>query len=238
MKLAKNLLVLLFILSSVYSFSQNEPKITEQIRQNSSGSFNALVMELPGKVSAVNSIKKEWGAFAKQFKGKTSFNKKADEYFTDDARIKEMSENTVDITAKIISKDAETIELIVWFNLGVTYLSSKEYSQGMGSAQTILKDFSKIVYVDLFKENLADEEKVLKEMNKELSSTKKEADSYEKKINSYREEIKKIEKKIAEVKEQEASNKEKQAKQKTEIDGQEKKIDAIKKEIEVLKRRK
>lgn len=223
------------MLFSVFTFAQ-EAKISEQIKQNSNGSFNALVMELPGNIEAVKSVQKEWGSFVKKYKGKTKYNKKTAEYFTDDARIKEMSENTVDITAKVMPKDPETLELVVWYNLGVNYLSTKDYAQGMPAAQTMLIDFSKIVYVNLNKEILAEEEKLLSAMNANLKSTQKEANAFDKKIKSYENEIEKIEKKIATEKEAVAANTQKQAKEKAEISQQEKKIDSLKKEIDSLKR--
>ncbi len=233
----KFLFTLILLFNALIILAQPEPKITEQIRSNSKGSFNALVMELPGKLSSLNTVKKEWGTYIKKYKGKVSFNKKADEYFSDDAKIKGMSENAVDIYCKIIPKDVENIEVIVWYNLGIIYLSSKEYSQGMAAAEGIMIEFSKLVYLNIFKEKLKEEEAMLKKMNTELKNTQKQAQSFEDKMKDYESEISKIQKKISENKELLATNKEKQAKQKSEINAQEKTIDNTLKEIDAAKRK-
>jgi chromosome segregation ATPase len=148
-----------------------------------------------------------------------------------------MSENAVDIYCKIIPKDVENIEVIVWYNLGIIYLSSKEYSQGMAAAEGIMIEFSKLVYLNIFKEKLKEEEAILKKMNTELKNTQKQAQSFEDKMKDYESEISKIQKKISENKELLAANKEKQAKQKSEINTQEKTIDNTLKEIDAAKRK-
>ncbi len=234
----KKFLIILFLLcNSLFLSAQPEPKITEQIRSNSKGSFNALVMEIPGKLSSLNGAKKAWGTYVKKYKGKVSFNKKADEYFSDDAKIKGMSENAVDIYCKIIPKDVENLEVIVWYNLGIIYLSSKEYSQGMAAAEGIMIEFSKLVYLNLYKDELKEEEALLKKMNAELRKTQKQTQSFENKIKDFESEISKIQKKIGETKELLSSSKEKQTKQKSEISTQEKTIDNTLKEIEAAKRK-
>ncbi len=230
-------LIVFFTILAAHLFSQNQPTITEENRQNSKGNFNALVMELPGKISDADFVRNEWLRFVKKYKGKTSYNKKTDECFSDNAKIKSMSDNTVDITVKVISKDAQTLELIIWYNLGITYLSSKEYSEGIAVAETMLNDFAKLVYINNFKEILREEESLLKTMNRTLSSTKKEGEKFEKRISDYEDEIEKIKKKIVELKEEETANKSEQQKQKAEIDKQEKKIIDVKKEIDNLKKK-
>jgi hypothetical protein len=229
-------LLTLFSFNSLV-FAQGDPKITEQIRQNSRGSFNAFVLEMPGTISSLKSVKSDLGSFLKAYKGKTSYNKKADEYLSDDAKIKAMSENTVDIYAKVVPKDAETLELVVWYNMGVVYLSSSEYPQGVAAAQTMLLDFSDRESVNMLKEQLDAEEKKLKEMNSGVKSLKKEAEGYVKSVNDYKEAIQKIEQKIAEIKEKEATNTKEQAKQKADVQEQEKKIEGLKKEIKNMKKR-
>ena len=63
----------------------------------------------------------------KNFKGKLKYNRKIDEYFSDNAEIKDMSENAVDIISKVYDNGAEGTTVAIWFNLGVTYLSSEKY---------------------------------------------------------------------------------------------------------------
>ncbi len=231
-------LIAIFLMYSLCSIkAQPEAKISEEVRPFSKGSFNALVMELPGKLEALQTVKKEWASYIKKYKGKVSYNKKTNEHICDDAKIKAMSENTVDIYCKIVPKDADHFEVIVWFNLGVVYLSSKEYSEGIAAAELIMKDFSKIVYVNLYIEKLKAEEKVLDKLKEELNKSQKEAQNFENDIRDFEAEISKIQKKITETKESLGANKEKQSKQKTEINGQEKTVGATKKELEAAKQK-
>jgi len=234
----KQLIVIFIISIASYIQAQNEPKISEQIRSMSRGNVSAFVMELPGKVTAIKSVRKEWLDFVKSYKGKTSYNKKIDEVFTDNAFVKGMSENTVDISAKVVSKDEGTLELVVWYNLGVSYLSSQEHAAGVPVAAEMLKEFSKRVYANLLEEQLDAEQKALKLMNSGLKSIQKEATGFDKSIKNYGEQIKEIETKIVAVKEKEAINTEEQAKQKAIIDTQDKKIEDMKREIDSMKSRK
>jgi DNA repair exonuclease SbcCD ATPase subunit len=237
-KMKNYIITLVFLLSALcYTSAQSDPKISEQIRSNSKGSFNALVMELPGKLKSLDLVEKEWKSYIKKYKGKVSYSKKTDEIFSDDAKIKDMSENTVDIICKIVPKNADNFEVVVWYNLGVVYLSSKEFSQGIAAAEVIMKDFSKIVFLNLYKEKLKAEEAVLKGLNKELDKTQKEAKTYERNVKDFESEIVKIQKKIAETKETLNSNKEKQNREKAEISKQEKIIEATKKDVEAAKRK-
>jgi peptidoglycan hydrolase CwlO-like protein len=231
------LLIFSILSSTVLLFAQPEPKISEQIRPSSKGSFNALVMELPGKLAALQTVKKEWEKYIKKYKGKVSFDKKTNEYLSDDTKIKEMSENTVDIYCKIIPKDADHFEVVVWFNLGIVYLSSKEYAQGMAAAEVLMKDFSKIVYLNLYKEKLKEDENILEKLNKALKQSQKEAQNFENNIKDFEADIAKIQKKITETKESLNSNKEKQAKQKTEIGAQQKVVDESKRAVETARRK-
>lgn len=235
MKLALFVILIFFSLVSIQA--QPDTKISEQIRPFSKGSFNAIVMVLPGKLEALGNLKKEWSNYIKRYKGKVSFNKKTSEYLSDDARIKTMSENTVDIYCKIVPKDAEHFEVIVWFNLGIVYLSSKEYSEGMAAAEQILKDFSDIVYINLYKDKLKNEEAELSKLNAELKKSQKEAQNFEDDIRKLEASISKIQKKIAENKESIITNKEKQTKQKTEINNQEKILSDTKKALDDAKRK-
>jgi peptidoglycan hydrolase CwlO-like protein len=217
--------------------AQPEVKLTEQMRPFSKGSFNALVMELPGKLEALQTVKKEWTSYIKKYKGKVSFNKKNNECLSDDAKIKAMSENTVDIYCKIVPKDADHFEVVVWFNLGIIYLSSKEYSEGMAAAELIMKDFSKIVFVNLYKEKLKAAEKVLDELKNELNKSEKEAQNFENDIKDFESDISKIQKKITKTKESLNANKEKQTKQKSEINSQEKTVETSKRELDAAKQK-
>jgi hypothetical protein len=65
----KIFLIAIFLMYSLCSIkAQQEAKISEQVRPFSKGSFNALVMELPGKLEALQTVKKEWASYIKKYK--------------------------------------------------------------------------------------------------------------------------------------------------------------------------
>ena len=216
--------------------AQQQAKISEEIRSMSKGSNPCLVMELPG--NNIKTVRKEWESFVKGYKGKTSYHKGVDEVFADDARIKEMSENTVDIYAKVVAKDPETLELIVWYNLGITYLSSNTHAQGIPIAEAMLREFSKDIFIELLKEQLENKEKEMKDLAKALKSLEKERSGFDKTIAGYEEDIKKIQDKVDVVEEKVDVNVETQAKQKATIEEQQKLMLDIERQIETLKKSK
>jgi hypothetical protein len=101
--------------------AQVKSAIKEEVRAMSEGSFNAIVLELPA--TSADKVEDAWKSFMKKYKGKTKYSKKNKEFFTDDTEIKGMSDNTIDVYAKVEDRGDAGSELVVWFNLGVTYLS-------------------------------------------------------------------------------------------------------------------
>ena len=207
-------LILTFLAFLAYSSSvhcQIESSIKEETKANSKGSFNALVMELPGTTS--KEVNKAWGKFMKKFKGKTKFERKLNEYITDDASIKDMSDNTVDVIAKIEERGADGTAISVWFNLGVSYLSSNDHSERYPSGEKILKLFANQVSADMIEEELELAEKALKELEDLFKKLEKEKVQRTKDIEDYKATILKMEESITKGEEDVKKNEEEQTKE-------------------------
>lgn len=230
----KTLIVTLsfFFVALSASWAQIETPITEETKSNSKGSFNALVMELPG--TSTKEVNKTWSKYMKQFKGKTKYDRKLNEYMTDDATIKDMSDNTVDVIAKIDASGEGSV-ISVWFNLGVSYLSSNDHPERYPSAEKIVKGFANLVSSDMIEAELKDAEKRLKELEDLLKKQEKEEAQRKKDIESYKATIVKMEESIKTAEGDIEQSGKDQENSKISIEEQQKIIEDIKKRLESVK---
>ena len=220
---------LLFLLVLPFDlFSQADPNINEQVRSMSKGSQPALVMEIPFDGKSYSFIYDEWEKFVRPYKGRTKYDKKTDESFCDDMSLKEMSENHVDVYFKVQYKAEKTAELVFWFNLGVTYLSTKEYAKGMPAGIQLIRDFYQVLYVNSLEEQMKVAEKEMKDQEKILKDLKKDEDGFDKTIQQYENDIKKLQDKISAEKDKKMKNLELQAEQKGILDLKEKSYQELK----------
>ncbi|BDS14243.1 hypothetical protein [Aureispira anguillae] len=232
----KSILFTLLLLSIQFTLFAQLPDfefhVVEEGRSMSKGTANALVVSWPKASTKV--LDKNWKQYAKKFKGKLKYDSKQGEYFLDNAELKDMSENMVDVTAKITQK-GEGAELVAWFNLGVTYLSSEEHAERFPAAEQFLKKFDLLVYAELMKEQLKEEQKKLKLMDKALKKIEKAKQKEEKAIEKQKKTIEKAEKAIDEaekiIEEQNAAK----AKQETEMEYQNQLIEKINAKIKEAK---
>ena len=224
--------VFLVLAVSMSSFAQIKSTIKEESRPNSNGTFNALVMELPGVSS--KEAEKAWNKYVKKYKSKTKFERRANEYITDDATIKDMSDNTVDIIAKI-EEQGEGSRIVVWYNLGVSYLSSKDFGERYPAGEKLLRDFARTVSMDMIEEELKEAEKLLKQQEGDLQKLEKDEKQRTKDIEDYKNTIKKMEQNIKDAENDVKEAKENQVTKKSEIEEQKKIVDEIKKRLDAVK---
>lgn len=226
----KQVLLLAILLAfQVGLTAQNEFKMTEETRSMEKTSANCLVITYPKATG--KQISGIWSSYIKKYDGKSTYNKKISEYFLDNTTIKEMSENTVDITAKIYDKGANGAEIAIWFNLGVTYLSSKDYPDRFPAADAFLRKFDAMVFADLAKQQLKDEQKKLVALQKELKNLGKASKSDLKNIEKQKKIIAKAEQSIQESEQKIAETVKAEDKKKVEITTQEQVIIDIKAKI-------
>ncbi len=154
-----------------------------------------------------------WKSYAKSFKTKTKRVKGSDELLSDDARLLDVSDNSVDVYATFDDSGEGSVATI-WFDLGGTYLNSQDHRQGFGSAVKMLEEYAAEVGKSVAEDQLKADEKTLKSLEKELSKLESNKSSYEKKI----EDAKKM---IAEMESNIKQNDVDQAKKNEEIEKQE-----------------
>jgi tetratricopeptide (TPR) repeat protein len=223
-----------FLFACVASgWTQIQSPIKEETRANSLGSYNALVMELPGVSD--KEANKQWSKYVGKFKGKTKYERKANEYFSDDATIKEMSDNAVDIIAKIEARGDNGSVIYVWFNLGVTYLSSKDYPDRYPAGEKVLKDFAREVSADMIQAEMDEAAKRLKELEELLKKQEKDEAQLIKDIEDYKAAIRKAEEGITKAEGDIKKSEEDQGNSKLSIEEQKKIIADIQKRLDSVK---
>jgi hypothetical protein len=227
---------ILFTMAYNTAFAQTdfEFKVLEENRSMSKGNANALIINLPN--TSYKQVNKLWNKYIKNFKGKLKYNRKIDEYFSDNAEVKDMSENAVDIISKVYDNGAEGTTVAIWFNLGVTYLSAEKYPERYPSGEKILKDFSLLVSADMIAAQLKEEEKRLENMNDTLKSLEKAKVQSEANITKQKEIITKAEASIVKSEKDIEGNLDNQGKQKLNIKEQEKVIETIKRKLKTIQK--
>lgn len=184
--------------------------IDESSEIMSQGSNNAFTLELPGV--GKDMAEDIWKKYSKNYDGKTKKDRKSKEFFTDDAEIRDMSSNPVDIYASFSNVDTTTTAQF-WFDLGGAYLSSELHADKVGAAQSLLNAYAFEVGKEKAKEGLKYQEKGLKELEKDMSKLQKNNKEYHKRVEEAKKLIAEMERNI------EVNVKNQEAKQ-TEIDGQ------------------
>lgn len=162
-----------FIFLSYQAYSQVE--IEESAMAMSQGSNNALVFEIPTTDQKI--VQSVWEKEIKQYKGKTKFNRNTNEIFTDNAKIKELSGNTVDIYARI-----NGTTLAVWTDLGGAYVSEELDADQYGAVSELIYRFHDALSLHMAEVALKDEEDILKSLNSDLKRLESENDKYMKSI--------------------------------------------------------
>jgi len=217
----KHFLSCLLLLYPLIHYGQ--PEAVETVKGMSQGMKNALRIELPTDDHKL--IGKMWEKTLKDFKGKTKYNRKTKEWFTDDVHIGALSANTVDVYAR-----ADQRELLVWFDLGGAYLSADTHPDEFAHAQRLLQDFHHRLEVALAEDALERQEKQFKNLQSELKKLEKQNKELHQTIEKAKKAIAEAEKGIEEnLKAQEAK--------KAELDKQAQSVDTAKKQLTTLKRK-
>ncbi|OFX22349.1 MAG: hypothetical protein A2033_09810 [Bacteroidetes bacterium GWA2_31_9] len=209
------ILVIVFLFN-FHSFSQKKITIDERTKSFADGSHNALIVNI--YEADEDLILKEWKRLMKDYKAKVSSKK---ETFADDAMIKNLSPNTVDIYAFAEKNSDGDFNLVVAFDLGGAYLSSSQHSDKYRTAEKILHEFAVNTAKEAIKDQLKDEEHNLSRMEKDQQSFERDKENLLKNIEDYKQKIIKAEDDIK-------TNEKNQETKKEEISKQQKFITEIK----------
>lgn len=221
----KNLFIL-FVFLFIFSLANaqtTEFGVTEAPQTMSQGVNNSLVVTLYNiKENVAESVFKD---YMKQYKGRSKREKKTKALFIDNAKIRDLSNNTVDVYASFIEdKKADVTTVSVWFDLGGAYVSSALNGAQYAVAVNVLEGYKLAINNYLATEDLEFQEKTLKVMEKDMDKLVKDNETYQQKIKDAEELIIEMKKKIEEnLKAQEAKS--------IEIDTQTKTVERARTEV-------
>lgn len=203
--------------AAAFSFTAFAQKInvSESTESIGGGSNNALVVTI--YESDVDAVEKGWRSLMKDLDAKVS---SKDGVFADNAMIKTMGNNPIDIYAKVVKVKDNEVKLVVGYDLGGAFLSSGKHPEQFREAKKMVNDFA----VKMTKESIAGQLKAAQKVHEKLvdqqSDLVKDQKSLEKDIEDYKAKIKKAEEDIV-------KNKSAQEKKKQEVEAQKKVVDAI-----------
>jgi len=188
----------MFFLIKDEAFGQKKIKVEETMHSYSIGKHKSLKVIIFDADEEM--VKKVWIKKMKAFKAKVS--KKGDEIFADNALIKNISENTIDIYAQTKFNNDGNIVLFVAFNLGGAYLNSSDHPDMYKKAVKLMENFSKDISIEILEGKIKEREKILKKHEKEKEELEKRNERLKKDIENCKERINKNEKEIEDNKKQ------------------------------------
>lgn len=230
----KNLFFSFLILFSLAAQAQNyNIQITESNEPIGAGNNNALIVII--YETDLDKVESEWKSRVKDFNTeKTNLSKHT--LFGDNATIKEMGNNTVDIYTNFSEKKEDrSVRMAVAFDLGGAYLSSSQHKDKYEVAKKILYDFA----VKLTKEGVSEQLKLANKSLEKLTDKQQDLEkgkkNMEEKIVENKELIKKAEEEIKKNEEMIKQNAKDQDEQKKLIEAQKKVVEETKKKLEAVK---
>ncbi len=221
----KNFILLLITIAIYCAPISSFAQIEEGEQSFKKGSFNSFYVTLSNIDQ--ETVEEEWMKFMKNYKSKGKKNKDTNEMFSDNAEIRGMSNNSIDVTAVAHQVEGNVV-LKVWFDLGGAYLNTQEHPDNVPFATKMLERFTKIIV-------LISEEKELERQKNIKNDMKKETDKLKNEISNIKSDIEKLKAKLTE-KETELDTTTLILEQKTEkLNAQKEVVRAIKAKIEELK---
>ncbi len=190
-----------FFVLLCFSFLNLNAQVEEREALMSLGDQNALVIDIQ------NVDKKElesyYKSYFKEF-GKVKFNRKANEFYMNEAKIKSISKDKVNVYAKMEELN-KAARLYLWVDSGMAIINSGEHEKEFDAASDLLVDFSLHIEKSLIEDELKSAEKTLSKSEKDLSQLEKDNSKYHKAIEDAQKKIAEMEEAIEQnVKDQEA----------------------------------
>ena len=190
----KKLFLFSTLLMSAFAISAQDYQ--EANRTMSQGDQNSFTIDF--RIGDAETIADLWVGYQKDFKAKKpKLDKKANEYFADNAQIDKISSNTVDLYSKVARKSDKGAVLTIWFDLGGAYLSSSRHPGRIAGAKEWMAGFEQIVKAAFAKEALEAEEAALKDLEKELKGVEKDKEDAVKEVEKLMKELEAARQKVA-----------------------------------------
>lgn len=184
---------ILAVLISLSAYSQ-KTKVEESVENIAGGKNNSLVVWIPESNS--KAVASEWAALMKKNKASVK-NKK--EIFADDAILPQISSNTVDVYA-ITEQKKNDVKLIVAFDLGGTFLSSRSHESQYIVAEKMVYDFAVEVARQNVQSSIAAEKKKMTGIEKQMKKLERDNSKRQKSIDKMKKQIENNEKVIGDNK--------------------------------------
>ncbi|MEO6884179.1 MAG: hypothetical protein ABI199_09160 [Bacteroidia bacterium] len=218
----KKILLTALAFSCVLSVFAQKIKVNEADEKIGNGTNNALVVSIYG--ASIKDIEHEWKSMMKDYGAKVSTK---DGVFADNAVIKQMGNNTVDIYEKSEDKKNGEVKFMVAFDLGGAYLSSSAQSDKYKIAEKIVHDFAVKMTREAIEEQLKQQQKALNKLNDQQKDLVHDNDKMNKDIKNYQDKIKNDQDALV-------KNKADQEKKQQEINGQQKVVDDVNKKAKAV----
>ena len=182
-------LILLFCLSML-CVCYLSAQVVEEERSMTKGANNALIMLIPNADD--KQTEKLWRKFMKSYGAKTKKVKKSEEWLSDNAEIGGVSADDVDVYATF-EQTGDDVRMVAWFDLGDSYLASMTYPDRYPAGERVLIEFENVVYEDVVKGEIKEEQNSLKKLESSLKKAKKDKNRYEREIEQAKDKIAKAE---------------------------------------------
>ncbi|MBU0487462.1 MAG: hypothetical protein KKA07_03785 [Bacteroidetes bacterium] len=196
-------LVAIFCLIQSNGIAQEKIKVTDTREDFNDQRADALVVEI--YEADASFVEKEWRKLMKDFNAKVSSKKVI---FADNALVKTLSDNTVDIYAKVSQMKDGKVQLIVGFDLGGAFLNKAQHASKYNAAEKILYDFAVSVSKNAVGEKVEEAQKEFSKREKALEALKKDNERLHSDIEKYKKQIEDAEGNIEKnVKDQEEATK-------------------------------
>ncbi len=222
----KRFSVLIIAVFMTWSFSIAQIIVSDDTISMSKGLNHGFTIDLPN--TTPKDLEKDWIKHLKEYKGKkTKYNKKTKEYFTDNAKIKMMSSNTVDIYT-IIAPTRGGTKIMVCYDLGGAFLSTTMHPESAKVGKQILYDFAVKIKKEQAKQRIEERQDQLKDLENDMKKLEKDEDGIRKSIEDLKDKIAKLEQEVKDAKA-------KQAEKLKAIEDEKKAIEKAKKEMDNIR---
>jgi hypothetical protein len=220
----KKAVVLIIALSLAFTAFAQKIKVKESSEKIGDGSHNAFVVTLYGV--SPDDAEDSFRSFIDKFGGKRKHDFGG--IFVDNAKISDISDNTIDIYGKAKgSKGDKEIEFAVAVDMGGVYLNSGDHKSAANKMEDIVKDFAVKATKDAIERELKEANKVQSKLEDDQKDLEKENKDLHDDIEKYKEKIKKAEDDIV-------TNKSNQDKKKAEIEAQKKVVSGVQDKLKAV----
>ena len=208
----KKLLISALLLIPFMQLNAQKVKVESEKKDIAGAKREAFTVVIPE--AEQSSVEKGWRSMMKKFDGDISTKTGV---FADNAKIPDISDNTVDVYA-LTEKADNGVKLIVAFDLGGAFLSSSMHPAQYKVAEKMIREFAVKAATEAVEDKLKEQEKILRENDEKLKDLVKENDKLKSSIESYK-------KKIEEAESDLKKNGEDQVKAKSALEEQQKVVD-------------